>query len=188
MACGKARRPLFIRPVEYSAALGRSPGFLGGFVNNPIIYFFLVFGYAILVAIVLPIPIEFALLLPIAERNLGLFVAALFAIALGKAVGAWLVFLLGVKVEGAIHRWSQRAQIFAKILNALERFVRWSGSIGLYILLSIPLMSDTAVLYFYGIFNEEGKAIDRRQFILSNFLAGFNRVAVFFILFPPTFP
>jgi len=161
---------------------------LAGFLSNPVAYFFLVFVFAILVAIILPIPIEVALVLPIAERNLGLFTAALFAVALGKAVGAWLVFVLGVKVEGAIHRWSERAELIAKILNALERFVRWSGSIGLYILLSIPLMSDTAVLYFYGIFNEEGKAIDRRQFILSNFLAGFNRVAVFFLLIPPTVP
>ncbi len=161
---------------------------LGGFIANPIAYFLLVFVYAILVAIILPIPIEVALVLPIVERDLGLFTAALFAIALGKAVGAWLVFLLGVKVESVIHKWSARAEIFAKILGYLERFVRWSGDIGLYILLSIPLMSDTAVLYFYGIFNEEGRAIDRRRFILSNFLAGFNRVAVFFLLFPPSPP
>lgn len=162
--------------------------FLASTVANPLVYFLLVFVYAILVAIILPIPIEVALILPIAMRDLGLFTAALFAIALGKAVGAWLVFLLGVKVEGIIHRWSKRAEIFAKILAALEKFVRWTGSFGLYVLLSIPFMSDTAVLYFYALFNEEGKAIDQRLFIVSNFLAGFNRVAVFFFLFPPVAP
>ena len=161
---------------------------LAAAIGNPIVYFLLVFVYAILVAIILPIPIEVALILPIAQRDLGLFTAALFAIALGKAAGAWLVFLLGVKVEGMIHRWSARSALIAKILNALERFVRWTGAFGLYILLSIPFMSDTAVLYFYALFNEEGKAIDQRHFILSNFLAGFNRVAVFFLLFPPTRP
>jgi len=154
-------------------------------LENPIVYFLLVFVYAILVAIVLPIPIETALILPIAARNLGLFTAALFAVAFGKAVGAWLVFLLGVKVEGAVHRWSQRSKWIAKLINGLERFVRWSGELGLYTLLSIPFMSDTLPIYFYAVFNEEGKALDRRQFILSNFLAGFNRVAIFFVLFPP---
>ena len=42
-------------------------------------------------------------------------------------------------------------------------------------------MSDTAVLYFYALFNEEGKALDQRLFILSNFLAGINRVAILYI-------
>ena len=150
--------------------------------NTPWIYMLLAFGYAILVAIILPIPIETALLLPIQKGSLVLFTVALFAVALGKAVGAWLVFLLGVKVEGSITKWSNRWHWFAKFVGYLERFVRWSGTLGLYTLLSIPLMSDTLPIYFYALFNKEGKALDRRQFILSNFLAGFNRVALLFIL------
>jgi len=151
-------------------------------VENPFIYFLLVFVYAILIAIILPIPIETALLLPIQRGSLVLFTVALFAVALGKAVGAWLVFLLGVKVEGSITKWSNRWKWFAKFVEYLERFVRWSGTLGLYTLLSIPLMSDTLPIYFYALFNKEGKALDRRQFILSNFLAWFNRVALLFIL------
>ncbi len=73
-------------------------------LENPIVYFLLVFVYAILVAIVLPIPIETALILPIAARNLGLFTAALFAVAFGKAVGAWLVFLLGVSTRSSTRK------------------------------------------------------------------------------------
>lgn len=149
-------------------------------IGNPVVYFLLVFVYAILVAIILPIPIEFALVF--ALGNLGLFTAALLAVGLGKAVGAWLIFLLGVKVEGAMTKWAQRARWIEKTLNALERFVRWTGELGLYILLSIPFMSDTVPIYFYALFNEEGKAIDQRGFIVSNFLAGINRVAIFFIL------
>ena len=151
------------------------------FLTNPIIYFLIVFGFAVAVAVVLPIPIEVALIFALTAADLGLFTAALIAVALGKAVGAWLVFLLGVKVEGAMHRWSERSKIVERILKALEKFVRLTGSIGLFILLSIPFMSDTAVLYFYALFNEEGKAIDRRQFILTNFLAGISRVSLFFI-------
>ena len=151
-------------------------------VGNPFIYFALVFVYSILVAIILPIPIEIALVFPLAANDLGLFTAALLAVALGKAVGAWLVFLLGVKVEGAMTKWAERAKWIAKLLEWMERFVRLTGAIGLYILLSIPFMSDTVPIYFYALFNEDGKAIDQRAFILSNFLAGINRAALFFIL------
>jgi len=150
-------------------------------VSNPIVFFLLVFLFSIAVAIILPIPIEVALVFALAGGT-ALFTAALLAVASGKAVGAWLVFLLGVKVEGAIHRWSTRSKVFAKILVALEKFVRWTGAFGLYVLLSIPFMSDTAVLYFYALFNKNGKAIDQRNFILTNFLAGISRVAAFFIL------
>jgi len=161
---------------------------IASFLGNPVVFFLFVFGFSVLIAIILPIPIELFLIVPFVDplltpgERLNLMTLALVGVALGKAVGAWLVFLLGVKVEGAMHRWAERAQLFAKVLAALERFVRWSGSIGLYVLLSIPLMSDTAVLYFYALFNEEGKAIDQRLFIGSNFLAGINRVALVFIL------
>ena len=161
---------------------------LGAFVGNPFVYFLLVFGFSILVAIILPIPIELALVVALAQPGIALFLAALLAVALGKAVGAWLVFVLGIMVEHAMHRWAQRASWIAKVLGALEKFVRWSGSVGLFVLLSIPLMSDTAVLYFYALFNEEGKTIDQRHFILTNFLAGVSRVSLFFILAFTIFP
>jgi hypothetical protein len=151
-------------------------------LTNPVVYFLIVFGFAIAVAIVLPVPIEIALIVALAGGSLGLFTIALFAVASGKAVGAWLVFVLGLKVEHAMHKWSERSKIIAKVMKAMERFVRWSGAIGLFILLSIPFMSDTAVLYFYALFNEDGKAIDRRHFIVSNFLAGISRTAAFFIV------
>ena len=152
------------------------------FLTNPLIYFLIVFGFSIAVAIILPIPIEVALVFALTAGSLALFTAALVAVALGKAVGAWLVFLLGLKVEGAMHRWAQRSKVFERILKALERFVRVTGVLGLFVLLSVPFMSDTAVLYLYALFNEEGKALDRRQFIASNFLAGISRVALFFLL------
>lgn len=155
---------------------------LGQFVGNPIVYFALVFLYAVAVAVFLPIPIELALLLPLKAGSAGLFTAALFSVASGKAVGAWLVFRLGVRVEGAMRRWAARAAWIERTFAALERFVRWTGVIGLYILLSIPLMPDTVPIYFYALFNEKGRAIAERQFIIGNFLAGISRVAIFFIL------
>ncbi|HEV8593954.1 MAG TPA: hypothetical protein VGR51_00280 [Thermoplasmata archaeon] len=152
------------------------------FLTNPVIYFLIVFGFAIAVAIILPIPIEVALIFALAGGNIVLFTIALLAVASGKAVGAWLVFVLGIKVEHSMRKWSERSKWIAKILSAMERFVRWSGSFGLFILLSIPFMSDTLVLYFYALFNEEGKTIDRRHFIITNFLAGIARTAAFFVV------
>ena len=124
------------------------------FLTNPVVFFLLVYGFAIAVAVVLPVPIEIALVFALASGSLVLFTAALFAIALGKATGAALVFLLGLRVDKAMHKWAKRSKIFARILAALERFVRYTGTVGLFVLLSIPFMSDTAVLYLYALFNE----------------------------------
>ena len=151
-------------------------------LTNIVVYFLIVFVFAIAVAIILPIPIEVALVVALWGRDLGLFTAALLAVAAGKAVGAWLVFLLGLRVEKAMSKWAARSRVVERILHALERFVGYTGAFGLFILLSIPFMSDTAVLYFYALFNKNGKAIDQRNFILTNFLAGISRVAAFFIL------
>lgn len=151
-------------------------------VSNPLLYFFVVFAFAIAVAIVLPIPIEIALLIPFAVRDWVLFGVAVLGVAAGKAVGAWLVFLLGIRVERAMERWAKRSRIMEKVLRGLEKFVRRTGSIGLFVMLTIPFMSDTAVLYFYALFNEEGKTIDRWHFIVSNFIAGIARVCLFFLL------
>lgn len=164
------------------------------FLGNPVVFFLLAFGLSVLIAIVLPVPVEVFLIIPFtapgldAGARINLMTIALIAVALGKAVGAWLVFLLGVKVEHAMNRWAARSKLIARILGGLEKFVGKTGAIGLYILLSVPLMSDTAVLYFYALFNKEGKAIDQRLFIGSNFLAGVNRVALVFILGLTLFP
>lgn len=152
------------------------------FLANPIVYFLIVFVFAIAVAIILPIPIEIALVFALTTKSLALFTVALFAVALGKAVGAWLVFILGVRVEHAMSRWAQRSRILARIFGGLERLVHLTRSFGLFLLLSIPFMSDTAVLYFYALFNKDGKSIDHREFIVTNFLAGISRTAAFFIL------
>jgi len=158
------------------------------FLTNPVVFFLLVFGFSIAVALVLPVPIEVALVFALGSGNLALFTAALFAVALGKAAGAALVFVLGLRVDKAMHKWSQRSKIFARILSTLERFVRYTGTFGLFVLLSIPFMSDTAVLYLYALFNEEGKALERSRFVLSNFLAGVSRTALFFVLARTVFP
>ena len=76
--------------------------------NTPWIYLVLAFGYAILAAILLPIPIELILVKPLSDQNFGFLLGTAFAIAAGKTLGAWLVFVLGLNIEGPIRKWSAR--------------------------------------------------------------------------------
>ena len=138
------------------------------------------FLYAIAAAVVLPIPVE--LLLPLYPQ-IDPAVKA-FVLGLGKAVGAIVVFYVGNKVNPYIERWMGLHPWAAKILKAMEAFVRLTGWVGLMILLAIPFMSDTAVNYFYSLLNEEGRAIGRWHFVLANLIGGIARAYLFLWLLP----
>ena len=142
-----------------------------------------VFFYAVAVAIILPIPIEVALLLPLAFNQWDYITGITLALATGKTVGAWLIFVLGLRVEGPIRAWSTRWRFAAWFVQKAEKFVAKTGMAGLYVLLSIPLMSDTIPIYLYSFFNPEGQAFERNMFLISNFLAALNRVAILVVLF-----
>jgi hypothetical protein len=146
--------------------------------NTPWLYMLLVFGYAILVAVILPIPIEIALLPPLIDGRWGYLTGTAIAIAAGKTIGAWLIFVFGLNVEGSIRKWSDRWRFAAWVIRKAEKFVGKTGYTGLYLLLSIPLMSDTIPIYVYSVFNEGGKALERNMFLIANFLAALNRVAI----------
>ncbi|MCK4443341.1 MAG: hypothetical protein KAW09_02280 [Thermoplasmata archaeon] len=150
--------------------------FLGGAINNPWIYFPLLFVYSVLVAIILPLPIELALVIPQSASSIA---ATALTIGLGKAVGAWGVFYLGLRVEDNIRRWSEKYEIVNKIVKFCIKFVDKTGYVGLFILLSIPFMTDTVPIYIYSMFNEEGKLMKWNYFLLTNFLAGVVRGVIF---------
>ncbi len=138
-------------------------------------YLFAVFLYAIAATVFLPIPVELLLQL---YPGIDTAVKAV-VLGLGKAAGAIVVFYVGKKVNPHIERWMSRHELAAKVLKPLEAFVRRTGWIGLTVLLSIPLMSDTAVNYFYSLLNEEGSAIGRWWFVLANFIGGIVRAYIF---------
>ncbi len=161
-------------------------GLLRDFLGNPAVYLFLVFVYAILVAIILPIPIEIALVWPLYEHNLLLFIAVILVMGLGKAIGAVAVLFLGLKVEKTVYYWSRKFKWFGKVVHYLDLFVQKTGYIGLFIILSIPLMTDTVPIYIYSIFHGEGKEPSKSYFGIANFLAGLTRgiiIAAVVILF-----
>lgn len=157
--------------------------FLQNLYNNPLAYMVVVFFYAVAVAIILPIPIEAVLILPLIEQRWGYITGITIALAAGKTVGAWLIFVLGLKVEGSIRSWSIRWRFAAWFVVKAEKFVAKTGVPGLYVLLSIPLMSDTIPIYLYSLFNPEGKALERNMFLIANFLAALNRVAILVTFF-----
>jgi membrane protein YqaA with SNARE-associated domain len=157
--------------------------FLLGAYSNPLVFLPLVFLYAIAIAVVLPIPIELSLVAPIVSQQWEYLLWISLALAAGKTVGAWLIFLLGVRVEDSIRWWSGKWNVAKWFVDKTELFVQKTGYLGLYILLSIPLMSDTIPIYLYSLFNKEGRTLERNIFLASNFLAAINRVAILGVLY-----
>lgn len=154
-----------------------------GAYANPTIFLPLVFVYAILIAVILPIPIELSLVAPILDQQWGYLVGIGLALAAGKTFGAWLIFVLGVRVENSIRWWSEKWRFAKWFVDKADLFVQKTGYLGLYLLLSIPLMSDTIPIYLYSLFNKEGKALERNVFLAANFFAALNRVAILAGLF-----
>jgi hypothetical protein len=154
-----------------------------GAYANPYVFLPLVFGYAVLIAVILPIPIELSLVAPILDRQWTYLVGISLALAAGKTVGAWLIFVLGVKVETSIRWWSEKWRFAKWFVDKADLFVQKTGYLGLYLLLSIPLMSDTIPIYLYSLFNKEGKSLERNVFLAANFFAALNRVAILAALF-----
>ncbi len=143
---------------------------------NPYVFFPLLFTYSVLVAIFLPIPLEFALIL---VGDPVIIAAASITIGLGKMVGAWLIFYIGIRVEDNIRRWSEKYKTVNKVVRFCIKFVDKTGYVGLFILLSIPFMTDTIPVYIYSLFNEEGRLMKRNFFLLTNFGAGVVRGLIF---------
>ncbi len=158
-------------------------GVLLGAYANPYLFLPLAFAYAILIALILPIPIELSLVAPILDHNWGYLAAIALALAAGKTLGSWLIFLFGVRVENTIRWWSERWRFAKWFVAKTEIFVQKTGYLGLYLLLSIPLMSDTIPIYLYSLFNKEGHTLERNLFLAANFMAAINRVAILAGLF-----
>ncbi len=157
--------------------------FLLGAYANPAVFLPLVFAYAIAVAVILPIPIELSLVVPIINRQWDYLALITLALAAGKTIGAWLIFVLGIRVETTIRWWSARWRLAKWFVDKADLFVQKTGYLGLYVLLSIPLMSDTIPIYLYSLFNKEGKSLERNLYLASNFFAAINRVAILATLF-----
>jgi len=151
--------------------------------GNPVLFLILVFIYSILVAIILPVPIELVLLAPASTGNYGFYAIIALVIGGGKAIGSWLIFLLGIRIEDDIRRWSKRARWIERLVEWCITFVRKTRYLGLFIILSIPGMTDTIPIYIYSLFNEEGELLNMWLFVAVNFAAGIVRSCVMLALY-----
>ena len=153
--------------------------FLESVSSDPLAYSVIFFIYCVLAAIILPIPVEFGLFL---NPDVSILIKALI-LGLGKATGAFLIFYFGLKVEGPIRRWSLKYDWIKRIMDALERFVLRTRYVGLFVLLSIPIMLDTVPNYLYSVLNKDGKALSAKWFTITNLLAGITRAFVVYAIF-----
>jgi len=151
--------------------------FLRSLADSPLEYAIVLYLYSIATAVFLPIPVEFGLFL---APSLGVLTKSVI-VGAGKATGSLMVFYLGLKVEKGIRAWSRHIRFFAWFVDVMEKFVAKTQYLGLYTLLSIPIMPDTLPIYLFSLFNKE-EVLTPNYFALVNFLAAINRCMIVFFL------
>lgn len=152
-----------------------------GFVNNPFLYSIIFFIYVILAAVILPIPVEIGLFNP--NINPIILVSIL---GIGKGVGSLIVFEIGLKLRRGIKNKFSSTKLTKKIVTICEDFVKNYGYFGLLIIMSVPLMIDSATLYLFSLLNskgeEEKQVMLRSRFVLINIIAGVIRGTIILFL------
>ncbi len=141
-----------------------------GAMGDPITYSIIFFVYVILAALILPIPVEIGLFNPF-MNSLWL----VLILAIGKGVGAAIAFEIGTRARGVLKKKSIGTRLTKKIVILCEHFVRKYGYYGLFIIMSTPLMIDSASLYLFSMSNpkdENKRAMTRKWFVLINIGAG----------------
>ncbi len=148
-------------------------------LEEPLVFLPLLFVYSILVAVILPTPVEVALI-PLLTQPAFFGIAAV-TVGLGKAAGSWMIFRVGIKADKIIEETSARNSYMKRFVDWCIRFVAKTKYIGLFALLAFPFMTDTVPLYVYSLFNHEGTLLNAHYFIITNFLAGVNRALIILI-------
>ena len=152
-----------------------------GITGDPVVYSLLFFIYVILAVIILPIPVEIGLFNPSLNPLLLILI-----LALGKGVGSFIVFEIGLKVRRFLQKWTEGTPLTKKILHSCERFVKHYGYLGLFIIMSTPLMIDSLSLYLFSLLNSEktsgDRALARSYFVLINIIAGAVRGSIILLV------
>jgi membrane protein DedA with SNARE-associated domain len=146
--------------------------------NDPFIFSIIFFIYAVLTAIILPIPVEVGLFFSPATPD----IVKIIIMGLGKMVGSILVFYIGVKVGDNVRRWSSQWGWFNWLVVKSEWLVAKLRYVGLYLILSIPIFPDTVPLYLFSVLNEKG-VFKIQWFALVCLLAGMTRATIVYLVF-----
>lgn len=161
-------------------------------VENPVAYLIFIFIFSTLAAIILPLPVELVLvgfifyLVDPGSDFLGLGAAGAFILiaivmGIGKAVGSWVVFIIGIKAEKLINKYMSWGW-FQRLLVRVEKFCVKYGYFAMYLVMCIPMMTDTVPLYIFSILNKDGEVFDRNWFVFTNLWAGISRTLLVGIL------
>jgi len=149
--------------------------------EDPFMYSIIFLIYAILAAIILPIPVEIGLLNPNMNPILLIII-----MGIGKGIGSLVVFNIGLKIRKAIKKRFTGSPFTKKMVKYCEDFVKKYGYIGLFIIMSTPLMIDSTTLYLFSVLNarkkEGGRAMVQSHFIIINILAGITRGSIILFL------
>ena len=146
----------------------------------------LIFGFSVVVAFVLPLPGELVLL---AAPQLGVFQSTAANVALvvvvsaaGKALGSVWALRIGRGALGSgPARWVRQRLVPKRRGGSLEgrltAFVRRYEYVGLAVVLAVPLLPDTAVVYAFSALDSE-----ERYFAVAAFVGTVARLCLAFAL------
>jgi hypothetical protein len=146
--------------------------------GDPLVYSVVFFVYIIAATLILPIPVELLLFLSPATP----FVFKAILLGVGKAVGSIIVFYIGMNVEKPINTLTRKWGFFRMVVNFSKWLVEKLGYLGLYLILSVPIMVDTVPVYLFSIFRKDRCDRDLRLFALTNLAAGITRAAIVYFV------
>lgn len=146
--------------------------------GDPLVYSVVFFIYIIAATLFLPIPVELLLFLSPATP----FVLKAILLGVGKAVGSIIVFYIGMNVEKPINTLTKKWGFFRLVVNFSKWLVDKLGYLGLYLILSVPIMVDTVPVYLFSIFRKDRCDRDLKLFALTNLAAGITRAAIVFFV------
>jgi len=148
--------------------------------SDPVLFGLVFFIYVILNTLALPFPVELGLFNPAFHP---LFLIGI--LALGRSVGAFFIFEIGGFIRKKTSTWAVDALRIRKIIASLEVFIQRYGYYALFLLMSIPFMLDSVVLYLFSLLNKRKDtqvALSRRWFIIITMAASILRGTIILLI------
>lgn len=148
--------------------------------SDPLLFGVFFFLYVLLNTLALPLPVEAGLFNPAFHP---LFLIGI--LALGRGVGAFFIFEIGGFIRNKTSSWAVEALHIRKLITFLEGFIQRYGYYALFVLMSIPLMLDSVVLYLFSLLNKRKDskvALSRRWFIIITLAASILRGTIILLI------
>ncbi len=164
-----------MRPMDI---VGGLTSFIEQVQGDPLVYSVVFFIYIIAATLFLPVPVELLLFLSPATP----FVFKAILLGVGKAIGSIIVFYIGMNVERPINSLTKKWGFFRMVVNFSKWLVDKLGYLGLYIILSVPIMVDTVPVYLFSIFRKDRCDRDLKLFALTNLAAGITRAGIVYLV------